>query len=136
MCFTLLEQLKYQNVSFGRVASIFYQSLLVLISSMPPALPCLDSIFPSLPFALLICLPSPHVPPSMFPTYLLPPLFTSRPLTSSSSLQHLCPCGGGVPERRKPPGQSATSQMVSKLHLHYLSSPLLFLSFYMASASQ
>lgn len=91
---------------------------------MPPGLPCLDSIFPSLHFALLICLPSPHVSPSVFPTYLLPSLFTSRPLTSSLSLQHLCPCRGGVPEKRKPPGQSATSQMVSKLHLHYLSSPL------------
>ncbi|KAK9536742.1 hypothetical protein VZT92_006505 [Zoarces viviparus] len=34
-------------------------------------------------------------------------------LTASSSLQHLCPCGGGVPGKRKPPRQPGTSQMPS-----------------------
>lgn len=42
---------------------------------------------------------SPHT--TCFPPSL--PFYQS-PFTSSSLLQHLCPCGRGVPEKRKPPG--------------------------------
>lgn len=110
----------------------------------PPALKCLlpeiipASFCPSPPFchllAFLIFSPScPLHPSACFSShvsYLTPP-FPPRqspspppPPLLSSPLQHLCPCRGGVPAKRKPSGQPGTSQMVSKLHLHYLSSPL------------
>lgn len=72
------------------------------------------------PSVLLTLLPSPPYVSCITPSFTL----YQPPLTTSSSLQHLYPCGGEVPEKRKPPGQPGTSQMVSKLHLHYLYSPL------------
>lgn len=77
----------------------------------------LSACFPYPPIHSLLYRSSPSIPVT---------------LTSSCSPQHLCPSGGGVPEKRKPPGQPGTSQMVSKLHLHYLSSSSLPL----AGASQ
>lgn len=103
---------------------------------MPPSLPFLIFPLSLLPFYPLdspfhlSLLPSTSVFSlcffSLYVSYLTPP-FPSLPATptSSSSLQHLYPCGGRVPEKRKPLRQPGTSQMVSKLHLHY---PLLFLS--------
>ena len=87
-------------------------------------LPYFLSILPSSSLCLffLPCfLPHPSLPSSPVALTSSSP---SPPPLLSSPLQHLCPCGGGVPAKRKPPGQPGTSQMVSKLHLHYLSSPL------------
>lgn len=115
--------LSYPSIFF---LPIIPASFCLLLCWFPPCL---------LPF--LIFTPSFHLLPSssvfplcmfffplVFPTLPLPFPLHRSPFTSSSSLQHLCPCRGGVPEKRKPPGQSGTSQMVSKLHLHYLFSPL------------
>lgn len=92
-----------------------------LLSSLPHFLPRISPSFP--PHLSSLCFFPPYVSFLVPPSSSLPVTLTSSS-SPSSSLQHLCPCGGGVPEKKKPPGQPGTSQMVSKLHLHYPSSPL------------
>lgn len=135
-----LEPLKYQRVAFP-LPSIFSLNIqafitsILLVSSMPPSPPFL--IFSLSPLLFYPLNPSispscpPHLssrsvcpPPQLFPTLPLPSLFTSRPHLLLFSPAPVPLRRGSSGEEETPGAARRTSQMVSKLHLHYLSSPL------------